>query len=446
LRIAAAQADPASHSEVVASVSPPLDSNASPQAQAAATQSAPANPVDYSATDTTNEPPSVQIGSGNAVSAVPKRFQYALRLNLRTVYDDNIYLQQFDRVGDVYFAIEPGLTIGFGDIVGSDMNSIRIDYAPSFFLYADHSNANSLQHLINLTGAYHMGHLSLSLSENVQILDGTINPGASNFGATATNPTPTLNLDTGGNTSVNIFNTNAGFSYDLTAKTFLSGGMALQAYDYQQQLISSEQLQGNLFINYIYSPKLTAGLGATFGYNWVDGNNPDQSFQQVNVRTTYQVSGKVSLNGSVGVEFREFENDVRGGTYVSPVFELGATYQPFDGTQINLNATRRIQNSAVLAGQDYNQTFINIGIRQRFMRRFYFGLSGGYERSDYFNTVEFVSATRSDDYLFVQPSVDVTLTRFWTAGAYYLHRRDNSSYNAFTFHDNQVGFRTSLTF
>ena len=390
------------------------------------------------------ERPSAEISGGDPVSAIPKRFQYAVRVNARAVYDDNIFLRHTDRVGDIYFAIEPGVTLGFGDIVGADMNSIRLDYAPSIFIYADNSDANAIQHIFQLQGRYRFGHLSLTISQDVQLLEGA-NRGAVSFGNPGSSTSPTLNVDVGGNNDVNIFTTNATFSYDLTGKTFLSGALNVSAYDYER-LISSEQIQGNLFINYIYSPKLTAGLGGTFGYNWVEGTNPDQTFEQVNVRTNYQLSGKVSLDASFGVEFRQYEENGGGGTNISPVYELGLSYQPFDGTTVTLRGTRRTLNSAVLAAQDYETTNMNIGIRQRFMRRFYIGVAGGYEHTEYFNTAQFVSATRSDDYFYVQPSVDVTLTRFWTMGAYYLHRRDESSSDSFSFYDNQVGVRTSLTF
>lgn len=390
----------------------------------------------------TAERPSAEIRAGDAVSAVPKRFQYAFRLFMSGVYDDNIYLNQINKVSDFYFAIEPGITLGWGDIVGSEQNSIRLDYAPSIFLYADNSNANAVQNVIRIDGHYHTGHLSLALDQDIELLESTTHLGSTS-GSVNTSQTPSVNLDSP-NSPVNIYNTRGSFSYDLSGKTFLSGGVTFTLRDYEE-LIDSEDLTGNLFMNYIYSPKLTLGLGGTFGYNTVGGNNPDQTYEQVNLRGDYQLSGKVSLNASVGVEFRQFENDTTG-THVSPVYQLGLAYQPFDGTTIHLDGSRHTQNSAVFAGQDYDTTNINFGVRQRFLRRVYFGVNFGYEHSDYFNTVSFVNANRSDDYFFVQPSVDVTITRYWTAGAYYLHRRDDSSFSAYSFEDNQVGLRTSLTF
>ena len=146
-----------------------------------------------------------------------------------------------------------------------------------------------------------------------------------------------------------------------------------------------------------------------------------------------------------GVEFRQFDNS-SDSDHVSPVFELGATYQPFDGTTLSLRGSRRTFNSAVLAAQDYSASSIVFGARQRFCQRVYLGLTTGYENDDYFSTVNGFNATRTDNYYFVQPAVDVMVTRWMTVGAYYLHRQNNSAAANFSFRDNQFGVRASFTF
>ena len=386
---------------------------------------------------------SVEINPGDEVSAVEKRFQYGFRLTLRGVYDDNIFLSQNNKVDDYYFAIEPGVTLGFGDIVGRDQNYIRFDYAPSIFLFVDNSDSDAIQHLLRLEGRYRFGRLVSTVSQDVQLLDGT-NLGTGSAGGVG-NVAPGVNLDAGGDTQLNIYTTNANLTYDLTGKTFLSGGLRFTASDYDN-LIDSSSLSGNFFVNYIYSPKLVIGLGGTAGYNWVEGFNPNQTFEQVNVRLTYEATGKISLNATAGVEFRQFDEDYSTGDSVSPVYELGAAYQPFDGTALTVRGSRRTLNSAVLVGNNYSSTNITVGARQRLLRRIYLGLTAGYEHSEYSSTIEFVDGSRSDNYFFIQPAVDVTLTSFWTVGAYYLHRENNSSSSFFAFDDNQYGLRTSFTF
>jgi uncharacterized protein (PEP-CTERM system associated) len=125
---------------------------------------------------------------------------------------------------------------------------------------------------------------------------------------------------------------------------------------------------------------------------------------------------------------------------------LSAAYQPFDGTSITLSGSRRTYNSGVLAGQDFAGTTISAGLRQRLVQRFNFTVSAGYQNSDYFGTVAGVMANRQDNYYFIEPSLDLAITRFWTVGGYYLHRQNDSSFQSFKFDDNQVGFRTVLTF
>src|SRR5206468_12841756 len=107
---------------------------------------------------------------------------------------------------------------------------------------------------------------------------------------------------------------------------------------------------------------------------------------------------------------------------------------------------RRIYHSGFLADQDFAHTYVVARFQQRLFRRVYLGLACGYETSDYFAAREGVSAPRNDDYWFIEPSVDVLITRWLSAGAYYLHRDDSSSIDCFSFYDNQVGVRATARF
>jgi hypothetical protein len=378
----------------------------------------------------------------NEVTAEPRRFQYRLQVTMRGVYDDNINISQTAKVSDYYFTIEPVLTLGLGDIDGHEDNYIRFDYAPSLFLFVDHSEDDAVQQLIHLEGQHQFSRLTVTLGEEIAILDGTDLRSI----ADASAPGSHANLDVSGRTKFETYNTRMNASYDLSGKTFLSTGFDSLITDYNSSsLFSSADVSENVFINYRYSDKVVLGIGGTGGYDFVDAPNPNQSFEQANLRVSYQATGKISLNFSGGVEFRQFENNSRG-EYVSPVFELGATYQLSDSTSMSLTGSRRTFNSGVLAGQDFAGTTIAASLRQRLAQRFYFAVSGGYQNSDYFSTVSGVMANRRDNYYFIEPSLDFPITRFWTVGGYYLHRKNDSSFQSFSFDDNQVGFRTVLTF
>jgi hypothetical protein len=393
-------------------------------------------PLPVAATDPTVE----NAPTTSSDMGVPRRFHYHFQLSARAVYDDNINLNRTNQISDFYFSIEPALMLGFGDTEARSENYLQLDYIPAVFLFADHSENNSLQHVIRLEGQYHASRLTLNLSQTVQLMDG-VDVQTQN---TAGGLDQQVNLDVAGRTTFNIYDTHLNAAYYVTGKTFLSGGVDYTNNHYTD-LISSETITGNFFVNYNYSDKLVVGLGGTFGYDQVEEPNPDQNFEQANLRLSYKATGKIDFIGSVGVEFRHFEDDTID-THVSPIFEIGVNYTPFDGTKISLTANRHIYNSAVLAEQNYTMTNITAGIQQRLLQRVFLGFNGGYQTSDYFSTTASSGPSRNDDYFFVQPSIAVSVTRFWTVGAYYLHRVNSSSFDAFSFHDNQVGIRSTLQF
>lgn len=393
-------------------------------------------PLPVASTDPAAESaPAASVDSG-----IPRRFHYDFRLSIRSVYDDNINLSHDTRISDFYTSIEPSVMVGFGDTEARVENYIRLDYLPAVFIFADHDENNSVQHVAKLDGQYRINRLTLNFSQMVQIMDG-VDVQAQDTGGGLDQQ---VNLDVAGRTRFNIYTTHGNLAYYLTGKTFLSAGADYTATHYTS-LISSEVFSGNFFLNYNYSPKFVIGVGGTAGADRVDDPNPDQTFEQANVRVSYQATGKIDFAASAGVEFRHFDGDMRDEE-ISPVFEIGVNYLPFDGTRISLTANRRNLNSAVLVAQNYAVTNLSVGVQQRLLQRFFLGLNAGYENSDYYSTVSNSNSSRKDDYFFVQPSVAVRVTRFWTVGAYYLHRANNSSLDAFSFHDNQVGLRSTLEF
>ena len=399
-------------------------------------------------------PPMLVQPGAAAISPTPNRFQWGLSLLVRGVYDDNITLAPpgFRKFSDWYVGIQPAIALGFGDVLGRQGNYIRLDYAPEIDIYIDHDEFNDVQHLIRLEGQYNFGRLTLNLTQDVQILTGTDTNSVIGNGTAIS----IANVDVAGRTDVNVYRTHLGAAYFLTDKTFLSSDAEYAIYDYDSSLISSERFIGHLYFNYIPTGKLVLGIGGGGGIEWGDPPTPDQPFGSVNARITYQATGKLSLYAMGGVEFRDFEdeNTSRGGTYTTGVYELGATFQPFDGTLITLRGNRRNAVSAVLPGQDFTLSNIIAGIRQRLFQRFFIGVTGGYEHDNYFSSLNGVNATRDDDYWLIEPSLDVVIFNHpsptfpfgASVGVYYLHRENASSINTFDFVDNQVGIRAAFVF
>jgi hypothetical protein len=373
--------------------------------------------------------------NGNPINENFRRFRYSVGVTVREVYDDNVNISSTSRISDFYTVIEPGIHLGFGDSAGG-FNYLAFDYIVSAYFFAEQTNRNAVEHLIRLAAQHDFGHLVIGASQEIQLLDGTsLNTLSNTTGVQA-------NTDVGGASRVNIYTTTLNGSYDLTGKLFLSGQASYVISDYET-LIGSQVASANLFINYVYSPKLVIGLGAAGGVNSTEGSTSDQTFEQMNVRANYIVSGKISLSISGGLEFRQFGG---GGNSISPVYEIAGSYRPFENTIITIAGSRRTNSSAVLAGQDYSQTSMSLTFSQRLFSRVSLGLGVGYTNSEYLsaNTGDFTA--RADDYFYIEPSIDLNVTRYWSIGVYYLYRQDSSTLALFSFYDNQFGVRSSLTF
>ena len=409
-------------------------------ARVASSQVATASTLTSSPSQPDSVSPEPAMTQGPPVSPEYRRLQYHLNLEVRGVYDDNIGLSSQNKISDYSARVDPTLSLGYGDLEPGGANYLHLEYAPDFVFFLDHSEFNAYQHSIVLGAQSVLSRLTLSLSGNVRFLKGfDFNQALGTTGAFVNQ----VNLDVRGRPQTTNVNAEATATYDLGGKTSLSAGVQTTVTDYSQ-FTSSQALSGNLFLNYAYSPKLTVGLGGTGGRQFVDQSNADETFEQANFRASYLLTGKLSASGSVGIEFRQ--HDSGQGTYVSPVFDLGLTYTPFDGSAFTVSGSRRTTNSASLAGQDFTDTQFTVSGSQRFLQRFFLRLTGGYENVTYLAAIPGISSSREENYYFIEPGIDVKITRFWYAGGFYLHRQDDSSLSIFAFDENQAGIRVTFTF
>ena len=404
----------------------------------------------YTTAETAVVPPPVATGpygGGGAYNVFPAGetvfshegglFHYQLSLTVRGVWDDNIFISHTNKVSDYYFAIEPVITVGVGDIEGRNRSYLTLSYMPSGILFVDHSDQDAFNNLINLSAGYSTGRLTLTLNESIALLQSAnVNSFFDTTGLWA-------NTDASAPTRMNIFYTSLTANYALTPKISLQAEVGSPIYVYPGH-ISDYTISGGLYVYYNWLPKLSVGIGGTFGYDWVDNPTTDQYWEQVNLRLNYQWTSKVGLYASAGVEFRQFDGN--RDTYDSPVFEVGLSYNPFSGTFITLAAGRRIYNSGFSPNQDFASTYVTGRIQQRLFHRFYLGLGAGYENSDYFSTNRDTNARGNQDYWFIEPSVDVLINRWLSAGVYYLHRESSADEDFFSWEDNQVGVRATVRF
>ncbi len=422
--------------------------------------------------------PATEVPGGTVTTTsntgVVRRFQYAFRLSTGVTYDDNLFLtssdvstaktsattaplnntpsRKFSR-SDVYFSIDPSVSLGYGDFLTRATNFVEFDYNADVLLYSKNTNQDTVQHFVTLQGAYHFAQVTLSLFQGVQILNSTdlsnnLGSSGSQLGSGSTGaPSTQVNLDASQRTSLNVFTTRLDANYAFSDKTSVDVDGYLAVYDYQT-LIGSDTISADAFFNYSPTGKITLGLGVTGGYVIQDEPSPDEFYQQFNLRLTYAATGKLSLSGSLGLEVRETESTSQsdGGTSVNPIFDLSISYAPFDSTSLSLSASRHIDTSAVLAGTNFDTTGFTFTLSQRFFQRVYTQLSLGYTHSDYVNSGSNASTNRTDDYYFVQPTLSYSIRDHLSTSLFYIHRQSISSLSGNSFSDNQIGARLTLSF
>ena len=397
-----------------------------------------------------------------SVTGAVRRFQYAFRLTTGVTYDDNVFLTSngsspgtdslrrgFSR-HDAFFSIDPSVSLGYGDFLTRATNYVEFDYTADALLYVKNTDQDTVQHFFNFQGAYHFAQITLTFSQSIQLLDSTDLGNTENgslLGSAANNnpssPNTQVNLDTSRRTGLDVFNTSLDGNYAFSDKTSVDLAGYFSAADYET-LISSDTLSGSAFFNYSPTGKITLGLGGSVGYTIQTDPAPNEFYEQINLRLSYAATTKLSASGSVGVEAREVDGG--GGTEVTPIFDLSISYAPFDSTSLALTASRRVQTSAVLTGEDFDSTGFSFSISQRFFQRLTARLSLGYTYSSYVTAGRGTTTNRADNYYYLQPSLDYSLRDNLSVGVSFIRRQDFSSLAGNGFADDQVSAHVSLNF
>lgn len=362
-------------------------------------------------------------------------FEFAVHLTLRGAYDDNIGLTHSNELDDFFVEIQPCLLIGIGDLVKQDTFLAAI-YIPSFYRYEDHSEFDSDQNIVHVLGGITSGKLTLRMSEDIAIRNNIV------LAATTGE-----HFGLGTRTDLNTFNTRLSANYNMTPNDFLFSELKVNMTEYAAPLISSELYAADLYLNHGFTSQFVLGGGVELGYNPVDFPTPDQRMVQANAHLNYTPSNQFSLDVIAGEEFRTFENLARG-SYDTPVFAISANWSPDKDVKVGLTASRQIFNSAAATAQDYVDTSLNGILRGHICNPLYISLLGGYEHVEYFNAIDLPMPliTLTDDYFYVQPAIDVVLTRWWVLGGYYLRRQNTGSVSTVSFQSNEFGVRTTIKF
>jgi len=376
-------------------------------------------------------------------------FDLKAAVTTSVVSDNNLTASQgSSRLSDTTVGVTPSIALIYGDHEGQ-RGYASLVYAPTIDRYFEHADQNSTNENVGFGAGYTFQRLSLNLSENYTQITG-------------------INQDINSRTTQNANVAQIGANYALTDKMGLSSQLQDVTTTYQNGGGRGDEITSiNNTLAYQLSDKITLGPSLNLGIEQPKGGR-QQTFEQGLFSWTYLATDKITVSGNAGGEIRQANSDngnsggQSNGSTVSPVFNAGIEYQPFDSTQLSISGYQNVQASS---GDD-NQTVTNLGVgfsaSQRFLHRFYFNFSYYYAHSEYQNIsggtapvtgtagTNFVGQIQANgghqDNFVYRPSVSFSPTLWSSVGVYYQYLDNESSTPGAGYHDNQMGVSVSAQF
>jgi hypothetical protein len=339
-------------------------------------------------------------------------------------YDDNIFITNTNRVGDMIYNIDAGLSLEVGDYRNRYENFLALEYVASGLFFGKYTSQNSFDQQGSFLGQYRFEQLAVQLDSGYQYLNGA-------------------QRQVGSFTTRTIFNNKLRFLYPYSHKTALDFELRQMANYYPENL-SSFFYETSSGFYYELFPKTKIGLEGILGFADVQ-DSPDMWYQTINGRANYLLTGKVALKSSLGVQFNQY---VSGGEpmRIIPVFAFGADYAVLPKTTLKLIAYRNLQASPSIEGQDYIATGGEVGIDQNLSDKLVFSVGTGYENDTYVANTEATDATRVDNFFFFRPKISYSFMKYVQSSVSYEYRANDSTLQQDTWFDNRLNFEVSSDF
>ncbi len=386
----------------------------------------------------------VDGGADLRVKRVERKWRVIPFGRLKVTYDDNLFISPTNPESDVFFTLSPGIAAGWGDYAKEvrqlgefehyfEVPEIEVEDVPHSFgfvkylasetIFSDHSGEDALDHDALLSGRVEFAKLQLNGRLYFKTLSGT-------------------DVELGDRVKRKVYGGSVGALYNFSDKTSFEISLSNDSYDYENRVDWREWVLED-YLNYQVLPKTRVAIGTRFGL--VDVKTGDtQTYEALVARVIYSSSSKLALSLDGGLESRQYGSGTNDD--LLSVFNLAATYEPFDGTSISGSAYRRTTTSVAEINQNITATGVAVRIRQRFLHRFYFTMEAGYDRSEYDSVVNASDAGRSDDRTYIKPSASFDVTKYLSAESSFQYQRNDSSVSDFTFTENIFSVQLNLQF
>lgn len=399
----------------------------------------PMPPQDVPQIDSVNLFPNEQQQMEAAAQEAERGWQLVVHGGLRATWDSNIFIQEFAEESDFIVSFSPGLAVGIGEFrqefaaPGTFLNRFDrtdaelgrrfffLDYNPSYHLYTSNSGESSLEHDLRVAGRYTFTKLTLGASARFETLN-------------------VADSDIGERVSMRRFLGQIGAEYALTGKTTLEASFEHATRDYEGERNDITEYRASGWVDYQALPKTNVALAYTHG--WVDVDNGNgQSFDQIQLRTVWKGTEKLSSKVSGGIEWRSIDSrdDVTNAT-----FAVGLIYKPFDATSIFMNGFRRTTTSASGLNETYTSTGFDARVIQRFSQDYFLTLASGFQTASYDENA--VGFSREDDYDWTRISLGWDVNKWLTTLIAYEYRNNDSNQFRRSFEDHLFYMQFSFLF
>lgn len=360
-----------------------------------------------------------------AESIIDAKRQWTFSIEARSIYDDNIFLSsEATKKRDLVFLLTPSVTWRHGDTAARKGSYATAAYSPSASFFTDESSENSIDHTFRFDGQKRFGRLAAGAEVRYQRLSGA---------------TPEL--------SDRVDRDEAGgrlrMSYDIGGRTGIEASAGYNTVRYREAALADyDEWIADTYVGYQFSGRTRVAAGVAVGRMDVDGRE-QQKFQRALVKVTTDPTGKLTLEGRGGVEFRQ----TGAGETTTPVFHVSAEYRPTARTSVAASAYREVTASASVENENLTRTGASVRVQQKLGSRLTASVEAGYEKMEYASTEAGVAGSgREDEYFFVRPSLRYEFREGRRAEVYYSFREDDSTNDRFDFEANQAGLAIGFDF
>ncbi len=403
----------------------------------------------------TNQP--AWLNSAQPLTLSYGAFDLHPRLRSTTIYDDNILFAHNGRQQDVISQVAPGIQILGGDrqtletylnraqywnydlnlislstsslivqpVEGWPNKFLLLDYSPQWQEFARYSENDSLDQFVTANAVWPMAKLILGVQENYSDQRTTIVE-ASQRGKIRQNHTE---LDAG---------------YRLNDKFSADSALVRQDVSYpgNTNLLGYTEYKGSVSLNRQVGPTLNVSWVSAGGWDEIAAGQ-NQQFLQSGARARFDYSELFSVDGSLGIEYRQFDTG-RADSF-TPYFTLGASYRPWERTTIRVGVARQ-QYASLSQGYSYTSTGGYLTLRRDFTDRFSIWTDLSCYEYDYTSTAKVANNANASDYYSIRLTGDLKLWKHLDSQLYYQFRGNGIFQNNTVVQDNQVGLQLTLRY